>query len=436
MSVCELQGMSCVSFPNRSWGPHALKNVCLSHAAMKQCLSLLHVRSACSADLLISRANASNSSACLPCIAAQCQHTSARSVWSYVNQADYSLQDPEQSPSQIPGLAGIPKPQRYRDINTLTMELRLADSLPRKPQEPGRAVGGQPQERVSAEKGATTLLSVSTQGRKHQQQLRQQPQQQPQQQSDQPEQGSRSQQVEQPEQGSHSQQVEQPEQGGHSQQAEQQAEAEGDHDAHQLNQQKQLFQAQLDAQSALLKKSQQDAADKGARLAQETAVLQALRLERESYLDLAIHQQEHIFALEQGAVDQQQQAAQLQKQQQEEHQQQQVAAAFKFKAELSVMKRKRQVSIAKGKKSRENLQTLLAGARAGAVRQQDTLEQLAAAEVKLAKGQLSHVKSRMNRHLRKLQSKLRKNRMTPKQALEWGVRHLEAVLADPKWLEA
>ncbi|KAL0048583.1 hypothetical protein WJX82_006399 [Trebouxia sp. C0006] len=70
-----------------------------------------------------------------------------------------SCKDPEQSPSQIPGLAGIPKPQRYRDINTLTMELRLADSLPRKPQEPGRAVGGQPQERVSAEKGATTLLS-------------------------------------------------------------------------------------------------------------------------------------------------------------------------------------------------------------------------------------------------------------------------------------
>ncbi len=195
-----------------------------------------------------------------------------------------------------------------------------------------------------------------------------------------------------------------------------------------------MFQAQLDAQNALLKKSQQDAVDKGDRLAQETAALQALRLERESYLDLAIQQQEQIFALEQGAVDQQQQAAQLQEQQQEEHQQQQVAAALKFKAELSVMKRKRQVSIAKGKKSRENLRTLLADERAGAVRQQDTLERLAAAEVKLVKGQMSHVKSRMNRHLCKLQSKLRKNRMTPKQTLEWGVQHLEAVLADPKWL--
>ena len=40
MSVCELQGMSCVSFPNRSWGPHALKTVGLSHAAMMQCLRL------------------------------------------------------------------------------------------------------------------------------------------------------------------------------------------------------------------------------------------------------------------------------------------------------------------------------------------------------------------------------------------------------------
>ncbi len=337
--------------------------------------------------------------------------------------ADYSSQDPEQSPSQIPGLAGIPKPQRYKDINTLTMELRLADSLPRKPQQPGHAVGGQPQEGVIAEEGATRLLDVRTQSRQLQHQLRQHSQQQAQQKPQQ-----------QPDQGSHSQQVEQPEQGGHSQQAEQQAEAEGDHDTHQLKQQKQLFQAQLDAQNALLKKSQQDVADKGERLAQETAVLQALRLERESYLDLAIQQQEQIFALEQGAVDQQQQAAQLQKQQQEDQQKQQIAAALKFKAELRQMKQKRRKSIAKSRRSRENLQTLLANERTGAVRQQDTIERLAAAEVKLVKGQLSHVQSRMNRHLRKVQSQLRKNRMTPKQALDWGVQHLEAVLADPQWL--
>jgi len=359
-----------------------------------------------------------------------------------------SLQDPEQSASQMPELSGVPKPQHYRDINTLTMELRLADSLPQKSQEPGRAVGGQPQERVSAEEGATRLLSVSTQGRQHQQQLRQQPQQQPRQQPrqqpqqqprQQPQQQPRQQpqqQSDQPEQGSHSQQVEQPEQGGYSQQAEQQAEAEGDHDTHQLNQQKQLFQAQLDAQNALLKKSQQDAADKGERLAQETAVLQALRLERQSYLDLAIQQQEQIFALEQEAVDQQQQAAQLQKQQQEGQQKQQIAAALRFKAKLRDMKQKRRKSIAKSRRSREILRTLLADERTSAVRQQDKLQRLAAAEVKLVKGQLSHVKSRMNRHLRKLHSKLRKNRTTPKQTLEWGVQHLEAVLVDPQWLTA
>jgi len=97
------------------------------------------------------------------------------------------------------------------------------------------------------------------------------------------------------------------------------------------------------------------------------------------------------------------------------------------------MKQKRRVSIAKSRKSRENLRTLLANERAGAVRQQDTLEQQAAAEVKLVQRQMSDVKSRMNRHLSKLQSKLRKNRMTLKQTLEWDVQHLEAVLADPNW---
>ena len=331
----------------------------------------------------------------------------------YVNQADcvltVSLQDPEQSPLQTPGLAGVPKPQQYRDINTLTMELRLADRLPRESQEVGHAVGGQLQERVSAEEGATKLLNVPTQGKQHQQQLRQQPQQQPQQQSDQPEQGS------------------------HSQQAEQQEEAQGNHDTHRLKQQKQLFQAQLDAQKVLLKESQQDAADRGERLAQETEALQALRLERESYLDLAIHQQEQIFALEQEAVERQQEAAQLQEQQQEEQQKQQIAAALKFKAQLREMKQKRRVSIAKSRRSRENLRSLLADERAGAVRQRDSLERIAAADVKLMQRQMSHVKSRMNRHLCKLRSKLRKNRMTPKQTLEWGVKHLGAVLADPNW---
>ena len=307
-----------------------------------------------------------------------------------------SLQNPEQSPSQIPGLAGIPKPQRYKDINTLTMELRLADGLPQGSQKVGQAIGGQPQEGVSAEEGATGLLNVCHQGRQHQQQLRQQPQQQPQ----------------------------------------QQVKAQGKHEAHQLTQQKQLFQAQLDAQKILLKESQQDAADKEERLAQETAVLQALRLDRESYLDLAVHQQEHIFALEQEALERQQQAAQLQKQQQEEQQKQQSAAALKFKAELRKMKQKRQKSIVKSRRSREDLQTLLADERAGAVRQRITLERRAAAEVKLVKGQMSDVKSRMNRHLCKLQSKLSKIRTAPKQTLEWGVQHLEAVLADPKWLVA
>ncbi|DBB04310.1 TPA: hypothetical protein ACH3X1_012805 [Trebouxia sp. C0004] len=317
-----------------------------------------------------------------------------------------SRKDPEQSPLQAPGLAGVPKPQRYRDINTLTMELRLADRLPRECQNFGHAVGGRPQESVPAAEGATRLLSVCTKGRQPQQQLRQQPQQQP----------------------------DQPEQGNHSRQADQQTEAQGHHDAHRLNQQKQLFQAQLDAQNALLKEFQQDAADKGERLAQETAALQALRLERESYLDLAIQQQEHIFVLEQEAVERQQGAAQLQQQQQEEQQKQQIAAALKFKAELRVMKQKRRVSITKNRKSRDNLRTLLADERAGAVRQQDALERLAAAQIKLVKGQLSYVKSRTNRHLCKLQSKLNKNRTTPKQTLEWGVQHLEAVLADPKWL--
>ncbi|KAA6428532.1 MAG: hypothetical protein FRX49_01408 [Trebouxia sp. A1-2] len=74
--------------------------------------------------------------------------------------------------------------------------------------------------------------------------------------------------------------------------------------------------------------------------------------------------------------------------------------------------------------------------RAGAVRQQDMLKRLATAEVKLVKRQMSDVKSRVNRHLCKLQSKLRKNKMTPKQALEWDVKHLEAVLADPDWVVA
>ena len=318
-----------------------------------------------------------------------------------------SLQDPEQSPPQTPGLAGVPKPQRYRDINTLTMELRLADGLSWQSQEPGHAVGGQLQKRVPAQEGCTRLLNVPTQGKQHQQQLRQQPQQQPQQQSDQPEQGS------------------------HSQQAEQQVEAQGNHDTHRLKQQKQLFQAQLDAQKVLLKESQQDAADAGERLAQETEALQALRLERESYLDLAIHQQEQIFALEQEAVERQQEAAQLQEQQQEEQQKQQIAAALK--AQLREMKQKRRVSIAKSRRSRENLRSLLADERAGAVRQRDTLERIAAADVKLMQRQMSDVKSRVNRHLCKLQSKRRKNRMTPNQTLEWGVKHLGAVLGDPNW---
>ena len=321
----------------------------------------------------------------------------------FISQASFALQDPDLGTLQTPGLAGVPKPRQYRDINTVTLELQLAQGLPRESQELSPALGGQAQESASAdeeEEGATGLLTLRNQ--------EWQPQQ-PQQQSD------------------------QAEQGHHSQQAEQQVAAQDNHDAHQVNQQKQLFQAQLDAQKVLLKESQQDAADKGERLAQETAVLQALRLETESYLDLAIQQQEHIFALEQEAVEQQQQAAQLQKQQQEEHQQQQVAAALEFNEKLSEMKRKRQVSIAKSRKSRENLRTLLANERAGAVRQQDILERLAAAEVKLVKGQMSDVKSRVNRHLCKLQSKLRKNRMTPKQALEWDVKHLEAVLANPNW---
>lgn len=140
--------------------------------------------------------------------------------------------------------------------------------------------------------------------------------------------------------------------------------------------------------------------------------------------------------MEQEAVEQQQQAAQLWKKQQEEHQQQQIVAALKFKTELSKIKKKRQASIAKSRKSRENLRTLLADERAGAVRQQDMLKRLATAEVKLVKRQMSDVKSRVNRHLCKLQSKLRKNKMTPKQALEWDVKHLEAVLADPDWVVA
>ena len=304
------------------------------------------------------------------------------------------MQDPNLGSLQTPELAGVPKPRQYRDINTVTSELQVPEGLPQESQEAQElspAVGGQAQESASAneeEEGATGLLTLRNQDW------------QPQQQSD---------------------------------QAEQQIEAQDNHDADRLNQQKQLFQAQLDVQKVLLKESQQDAADRGERLAQETEVLQALTLERESYLDLAIQQQEHIFALEQEAVEQQQQAAQLQKQQQEEHQQQQVAAALKFNAELSELKRKRQVSIAKSRKSRENLRTLLANERAAAVRQQDMLERLAAAEVKLVKGQMSDVKSRVNRHLRKLQSKLRKNRMPPKQALEWDVKHLEALLADPNW---
>ncbi len=328
----------------------------------------------------------------------------------FINQADLALQDPDLGPLQTPELAGVPKPRQYRDINTVTTELQVADRSPRESQELSPAVEGQAQESASAdeeEEGATGLLTLRNQN--WQQQQPQQPQQ-PQQQSD------------------------QAEQGNHSQQAEQQVLAQDNHDAHRLKQQNQLFQAQLNAQNVLLKESQQDAADKGERLAQETAVLQALRLERESYLDLAIQQQEHIFSLEQEAVERQQQAAQFLKQQQKEHQQQQVAAALKFKAELSEMKRKRQVSIAKSRKSRENLRTLLANERAGAVRQQDIFERLAAAEVKLVQRQMSEVKSRMNRHLCKLQSRLRKNTMTPKQALEWDVKHLEAVLADPNWV--
>jgi len=311
-----------------------------------------------------------------------------------VSQTGFALQDPDLGTLQTPELAGIPKPRQYRDINTVPSELQVAGRSPRESQELVFAVGGQAQESTSAdeeEEGATGLLTLRNSDWQ---------QQQPQEQAE---------------------------------QAEQQVLAQDNHDADLLNEQKQLFEAQLDAQKVLLEESQQDAADKGERLAQETAVLQALRLETESHLDLAIKQQEHIFALEQKAVEQQQQAVQLQKQQQEEHQQQQVVAALEFKEKLSEMKRKRQMSIAKSRKSRENLRTLLANERAGAVRQQDTLERLAAAEVKLVKGQLSDVKSRVNRHLCKLQSKLRKNRMTPKQALEWDVKHLEAVLADPNW---
>ena len=332
-----------------------------------------------------------------------------------ISQANFALQD---APLQTPELAGVPKPRQYRDINTVTLELQVADrspresqelprepqELPRKSQELSPAVGGQAQESTSAdeeEEGATGLLTLRNSVWQQQQQ--------PQQQSD------------------------QAEQNHHCHQAEQQLAAQVNHNADRLNQQKQLFQAQLDAQDVLLRESQQDAADKGEQLTQETAVLQALRLETESYLDLAVQQQEHIFVLEQKAVEQQQQAAQLLKQQQEKHQQQQVAAALKFKEKLSEMKQKRQVSIAKSRKSRENLRTLLANERAGAVRQQDMLERLAAAEVKLVKSQMSDVKSRVNRHLCKLQAKLRKNRVTPKQALEWDVKHLEAVLADPSW---
>ncbi|KAL0030233.1 hypothetical protein WJX77_004372 [Trebouxia sp. C0004] len=302
------------------------------------------------------------------------------------------LEDPGLGPLQTPGLAGVPKPRQYKDINSVTSKLQVADGSPRESQEVNPAVRGEAQKSASAdedEEGATGLLTLRNQDWQQQQ--------------------------------------------AQSHWADQQLEAQDNHDADQLNQQKQLFQAQLDVQNELLRESQQDAADKGKRLAQETAMLQASRLERESYLDLAIQQQEQIFALEQEAVERQQQAAQLQKQQQEEHQQQQVAAALKFKAQLSERKRKRRVSIAKSRKSRENLRTLLANERASAVRQQDMLERLAAAEVKLVKGQMSDVKSRMNRHLCKLQSKLKKNRMTPKQALEWDVKHLEAVLADANW---
>ncbi|KAL0030234.1 hypothetical protein WJX77_004372 [Trebouxia sp. C0004] len=301
-------------------------------------------------------------------------------------------EDPGLGPLQTPGLAGVPKPRQYKDINSVTSKLQVADGSPRESQEVNPAVRGEAQKSASAdedEEGATGLLTLRNQDWQQQQ--------------------------------------------AQSHWADQQLEAQDNHDADQLNQQKQLFQAQLDVQNELLRESQQDAADKGKRLAQETAMLQASRLERESYLDLAIQQQEQIFALEQEAVERQQQAAQLQKQQQEEHQQQQVAAALKFKAQLSERKRKRRVSIAKSRKSRENLRTLLANERASAVRQQDMLERLAAAEVKLVKGQMSDVKSRMNRHLCKLQSKLKKNRMTPKQALEWDVKHLEAVLADANW---
>ena len=316
----------------------------------------------------------------------------------FINQASFALQDPDLETLQTPELAGVPKPRQYRDINTVTLELQVAEGLPRESPELSPAVGGQAQESASAddeEEGATGLLILRNQDWQQQQQ----PQQ-------------------------------------HSDQAEQQVAAQDNHNADRLNQQKQLFEAQLDAQNVLLKQSQQDAAEKGERLAQETAVLQALKLERESYLDLAIQQQGHIFALEQEAVEQQQQAAQLWKKQQEEHQQQQIVAALKFKTELSKIKKKRQASIAKSRKSRENLRTLLADERAGAVRQQDMLKRLATAEVKLVKRQMSDVKSRVNRHLCKLQSKLRKNKMTPKQALEWDVKHLEAVLADPDWVVA
>ena len=243
-----------------------------------------------------------------------CSFTSRSScIWQiqkshvFVSQTGFALQDPDLGTLQTPELAGIPKPRQYRDINTVTSELQVAGRSPRESQELVFAVGGQAQESTSAdeeEEGATGLLTLRNSDWQ---------QQQPQQQSD------------------------QAEQGHHSQQAEQQVVALDNHDADRLNQQKQLFQAQLDAQDVLLKESQQDAADKGEPLAQETAVLQALRLETESHLDLAIQQQEHIFALEQEAIEQQRQAAQLQKQQQEEHQQQQIAAALKFKEKLSEM---------------------------------------------------------------------------------------------------
>ncbi|KAL0027636.1 hypothetical protein WJX79_004414 [Trebouxia sp. C0005] len=74
-----------------------------------------------------------------------------------------SSKNPKQSPLQTPELAGVPKPQRYRDINALILELQLADTLPRESHEVGHAVGGPPQERASAEEGPTRLLNVRTQ---------------------------------------------------------------------------------------------------------------------------------------------------------------------------------------------------------------------------------------------------------------------------------